>query len=51
MVMIESEKIHEFLGDYYDKSYAKNSLNAKKNLSKPIREIKKFIEDLEGKIC
>ena len=47
MTLIESEKLHEYLGDYYDSAYSKNKVNAMKNLSKPIREIKGFIEVLE----
>ena len=47
LVLIESEKLHDFLADYYDEVYKKYPIFAKASLSTPIRNFKEFIEKLE----
>lgn len=47
MVLIESQELHEFLGDYYDEEYQKNPMFAKRSLSKIILNLRIFIEKLE----
>ena len=47
ITLIQSEVLHDFFSDYYDKAYKKNKVWAMKNLSKPISDFKQFIDKLE----